>query len=501
MRLELERCAGTSAKRDRLRFLSLHFRLKPSTRQMNKFSLSREVKIKATHQRQKLLLNSWQKTSGMGIQNNARVAVMGGGPAGSFFSYFLLDMAERIGTELQVDIYEPRDFSLVAPQGCNMCAGVISESLVQNLATEGFNLSTRVVQRAIDSYVLYTDVGSLRIGTPQDEKRIAALFRGAGPRGITEYKWVGFDRHLLVSAENKGARITNRRVTNVERCDGQLLVETRSSPGQLYDLLAVATGVNSAALKLFENRDFNYIPPKTAKTVIQEYYFGSETIEKHLGSSLHVFLLDIPRLDFAMIVPKGDFATVCLLGTDVDANLLRTFLDAPEVKKCFPENWDSNQPTCQCFPRINIQGAFQPFADQVVFLGDSGVTRLYKDGIGAAYRAAKAAAATVIFEGISEEDFRNHYWTACKSMHNDNQFGKVIFAITRLIQRMQFSRRAVLRMAGREQQREGSYPHMSSVLWDTFTGSAPYKEVFLRTLHPLFLSHFIWDLGVALIDG
>jgi flavin-dependent dehydrogenase len=237
------------------------------------------------------------------------------------------------------------------------------------------------------------------------------------------------------------------------------------------------------------------------KTAIREYYLGRETVEKYLGSCLHVFLLDIPRLDFAMLVPKGDFVTLCLLGMDVDENLLQSFLDAPEVKRCFPEDWDRNQPACQCFPRINIQGAFQPYADRVVFIGDSGVSRLYKDGIGAAYRAAKAASATAIFEGISEQDFRNHYWPACNKMHTDNQFGKVIFTVTRLIQRLRFSRRAVLRMAGREQQRAGSHAHMSSVLWDTFTGSAPYKDVFLRTLHPIFLSHFIWDLGGALLDG
>jgi flavin-dependent dehydrogenase len=468
---------------------------------MSKFSSSREDKEKVSYLKQNLWPQPRQKTSGMALQSGSHVAIMGGGPAGSFFSYFLLDMAERMGTELQVDIYEPRDFSLVAPQGCNMCGGVISESLVQNLAAEGINLPTSLVQRAIDAYVMHTDVGSLRIETHLREKRIAALFRGAGPRGIREFKSVGFDSYLVKLAESKGARIINTRITNVERRDGQLLVKTRTDPGQVYDLLAVATGVNSAALKLFENQEFNYVPPETTKTAIREYYLGRETVEKYLGSCLHVFLLDIPRLDFAMIVPKGDYVTVCLLGTDVDANLLQSFLDTPEVKRCFPEDWDRNQPACQCFPRINIQGAFQPYADRVVFIGDSGVSRLYKDGIGAAYRAAKAASATAIFEGISEQDFRNHYWPACNKMHTDNQFGKVIFTVTRLIQRLRFSRRAVLRMAGREQQRAGSHAHMSSVLWDTFTGSAPYKDVFLRTLHPIFLSHFIWDLGGALLDG
>ena len=60
---------------------------------------------------------------------------MGGGPAGSFFSYFCLGMAERVGLNIELDLYEPRDFSRPAPHGCNMCGGVISESLVLALAS------------------------------------------------------------------------------------------------------------------------------------------------------------------------------------------------------------------------------------------------------------------------------------------------------------------------------------------------------------------------------
>jgi flavin-dependent dehydrogenase len=97
------------------------------------------------------------------LEDGSRVAVIGGGPAGSFFTYFLFEMAERIGMDLAVDIYEPRDFTKPAPQGCNMCGGIISESLVQLLATEGINLPSSVVQRGIDSYVLHMDVGTVRI--------------------------------------------------------------------------------------------------------------------------------------------------------------------------------------------------------------------------------------------------------------------------------------------------------------------------------------------------
>src|SRR5512138_460614 len=85
------------------------------------------------------------------LVDGSRVAVIGGGPAGSFFSYFLLTMAERVGLTLDVDLYEPRDFGRPGPQGCNMCGGIVSESLVQNLAVEGISIPRSVIQRGIDS--------------------------------------------------------------------------------------------------------------------------------------------------------------------------------------------------------------------------------------------------------------------------------------------------------------------------------------------------------------
>jgi len=79
-------------------------------------------------------------TPQMTLENESRVGVIGGGPAGSLFTYFLLTMAERIGISLEVDIFEPRDFSQPGPLGCNMCGGIVSESMVQLLSTEGINL-------------------------------------------------------------------------------------------------------------------------------------------------------------------------------------------------------------------------------------------------------------------------------------------------------------------------------------------------------------------------
>ena len=431
------------------------------------------------------------------LHDGARVGVIGGAPAGAFFSYFLLQTAERVGLEILVDIYEARDFSLPAPQGCNMCGGIISESLVQALTVEGINLPSTVVQRGIDSYVLHMEEGSVRIETPLREKRIAAVHRGNGPRDIKNKRWRSLDGYLLELAVNKGARFLHQRVDGVSWNNGRPEIKTRGGTTEIYDLLAVAAGVNSGALKLFEQLNIGYESPQTAKTYIREFYLGQDAIEKHLGSSMHVFLLNLPRLEFAALIPKGEYVTLVLLGDDIDTALVENFLNAPVVSACLPPDWRQAKGFCHCSPKINIESAVKPFADRVVFIGDSGATRLYKDGIGAAYRTAKAAAVTAVFEGISAADFRRRFAPACEAIAKDNVIGKVIFFVTRYIQRWPHDRRGVLRMVAREQRREGVPRRMSMVLWDIFTGSAPYKDILLRTLHPAFVAGFVWAIAAA----
>ena len=427
------------------------------------------------------------------LDDGARVGVIGGGPAGSLFSYFLLTLAERAALELDVTIFEPRDFTRPAPAGCNMCGGIVSESLVQNLATEGVNLPAAVVQRGLDSYVLHMDVGSVRVATPLAEKRIAAVFRGPGPRDVTQVKGGSFDGFLQALAVEKGARVIRARVDQVSRHDGRLRVGCRGQEPAVYDLVAVAAGVNTGALNLFQALDPGYRPPRVAKTFIREYYLGAEAVSRHFGSSMHVFLLNHPGLEFAAIVPKGDYVTLCLLGDDISPRLLELFLDAREVRACMPPGWQPDRAACQCAPHLSIAGATHPFGDRLVFVGDCGVTRLYKDGIGAAYRAAKAAARTAVFHGIAREDFRRHYWPVCRSLAIDNDLGRIVFAVTGQIQKRAFARRAVWRMTTREQQNDHTPQRMSTVLWDTFTGSAPYRQILLRTLHPMFLGRFLLD--------
>ena len=189
------------------------------------------------------------------LDNGSHIAVVGGGPAGSFFCYFLLDMAERIGIDVHVDIYERQDFSRLGPAGCNHCGGIVSESLVQILSAEGINIPSKVLQRGIDSYALHMDVGSVKIETPLEEKRIAAVHRGAGPLGTEEIKWDSFDGFLQELTVNKGAQLICDRVENIIFDADLPLITTKSGLSKNYDLIVGAVGVNTSSLKIFKDLD------------------------------------------------------------------------------------------------------------------------------------------------------------------------------------------------------------------------------------------------------
>lgn len=113
------------------------------------------------------LLNS--STDNIELTDGSRIAVVGGGPSGSFFPYFALDFASRFEIEIGIDIFEAKDFSCTGPPDCNRCGGIISEYIIQMLLTEGIVLPSKVVRRGIESYTLHLEQGKTVIETPDKQ--------------------------------------------------------------------------------------------------------------------------------------------------------------------------------------------------------------------------------------------------------------------------------------------------------------------------------------------
>jgi flavin-dependent dehydrogenase len=434
----------------------------------------------------------------MALDDGARVAVVGGGPSGSLFAIFLLGFARMLDLDVRVDVYEPRDFTASGPGGCNMCAGIVSESLVQMLAIEGIDLPASVVQRGIDAYVVNTEEAGLRLATPTREQRVATVHRGGGPRDAAGARWGGLDGYLLTLARDRGANVLRHRVKEVARLDGRpsIVVDERTEE---YDLLVGATGVNSGAWQLYETLGLRSDRPRTVHAYLTEVRADAEAIERQFGSAMHLFLLDIPRLDFAAVVPKGDFFTVCLLGREVDGAVVDAFFQHPAAQRCFPPGIPVAPGPCHCGPKINVREARSPYMDRLVLVGDCGVTRLYKDGLGAAYRTAKAAASTAAFSGVSADDFRRHYVPVYRALARDNRYGVGLFALVHRTRGLRWLHRAGLAMAAREA--DGSAARRTSrILWDMFTGSAPYRDIAVRAADPrigLQLGREVVRAGVA----
>ncbi len=169
-------------------------------------------------------MNNLKRNSNLELKDGARIAVLGGGPSGSFFSIFALKLAKQIGKDINLTIYEQKSFLNEGPSSCNMCAGVVSESLVQLLAIEGIILKPPILQRAIDTYCFQTFSGDVLLNSPSLQRGIATVYRGGGPvsKSTSETNEkpdsgrISFDDFLIDCAKKEGAKVENVKIDKVE---------------------------------------------------------------------------------------------------------------------------------------------------------------------------------------------------------------------------------------------------------------------------------------------
>lgn len=436
----------------------------------------------------------WMSKSSGRLRPGSHVAVIGGGPAGSFFALFALHYARQAGLDLHVTIFEPRDFSRPGPWGCNMCAGLIPVRVLHELAEIGVSVPSRVIRDRISHYTLHTAAGQIRLPQPDRDGDVVSVYRGNGPwHGPLWSEPVSFDGFLLAIARARGADVVPARVTSVTfNPRPRVEADTACLPA---DLVVLAAGINRPAIRF---TDLPYRPPPLRKMAQTEICLGEEKVQAALGNSVHIVLPRDGSLVFGTLVPKGPCISVSLLGTDLPRGSIARFLAVPEVAALLPPDLPR---ACRCHPRIAVGPAQPLYADRFVAIGDAGITRLYKNGIGTALRTARQAAHTAVIHGVSDADFRTHYAPLCREIDRDNQVGRFLFTFTHLFQHYPWFAKPHLRSIAAEQSLPPDQRFHSRLLWGMFTGTYPYRQLLAMACRPGLHLRLLYHLLGGLADA
>jgi NADH dehydrogenase len=419
-----------------------------------------------------------------------KVAVVGGGPAGSFFALNLLHYASERGIQPDITIYQERDFNKLGRKGCKGCAGILSPTLLGNLKDLDLTMPEEIVQSRIDHYTVHSPYTSISIANPEKGVNIASVFRGGGPL-ISHYEDpISFDGWLLKQAEERGARIENKTISRI--CiEKQNMVEIS---GELlpYDLVVLASGINSKTVPI---EGLEYIPSKARIMVQAEIYAGIDQVETLLGNEAHAFLIPHSGLIFGTLVPKGPFINVSVLSNAKHRVSIKDLLNQEIVRKMLPERYEH---TCGCSPRASISAVRNYYTDGFVAVGDAAVSRLYKDGIGSSLVTAREAARIVAHYGLSCQDFERHYKPFCSSIDQDNKWGRLLFSINDRAKDSRIFHLVQHRLIGNEQDNMRGPQPFTKAAWGMFTGSYSYKSISRMTLNPVSLVKFF---SVSIIES
>jgi flavin-dependent dehydrogenase len=430
-----------------------------------------------------------EKLGYMPLQDGAKIAVIGGGPAGSLFAHFALRFSRELGKAIDITIFDGKSFLTSGTRGCNMCAGVIARSFADYLREEGIELPSNVVQRQVEGYQLETPAGSVYLHQELEPGGIRTVYRGNGPRGSNFRGSISFDDHLLAAVKQNGAKVVSLYVSEIElpKDPGErvrvVIGRGQQVVAEEFDLVVGAFGLNSRMIARVEELGFGYSPPKTVRSIQAEVFLGEEVIRQSFGNRIYVYALRDPRIKFAAITPKYEYLTVTIVGENVGESDITNLLSHPLVRPRLPG--DLPKIECRCQPRVAISPSRQPFTNRLVLVGDAADSRLYKNGLESSFLTARAAAQAAVRYGVSSEAFRKHYYTTCRVIARDSAYGKVIFFFNDLVFGHDFTTKSLLNAARLEQER---YPQreqlVNDLVWNVLTGNRPYKEILLKILNP-----------------
>lgn len=434
------------------------------------------------------------------LRDGARVGIIGAGPAGSLCAHFLSQMAREEGRELHLTLFDYKDFSLSGPQGCNMCAGVVSGSLSRHLEEAGIRFPRDIVQSRIERYRIVTPAGEACLTPPAGAREIVTVFRGNGPQYAPVRGNVSFDDFLLENARSEGVEVVEEAVLGLHlpKRPGEPVVVSFGSQHDRQETEVEAAvgafGLGGHMPEFLRGLGFGYCPPESLRACQAEVLVGADHISRVGAEQIVVFSLGLPGISFAAFTPKKEHFTVTLVGkTPVKIPDLVAFLRHPRVREFLPADWEPPTELCHCHPLVATKEARSPFTDRLVVIGDAAYSRYFKNGLDSAFHTAFFAADAMFHRGISLEAFRGHYYVPCRKMViGDNRYGKLLFSLHEWVASSASVARAEVSLLKGESTAARLFQRAA---WDLFTGDRPYRQVLGQLARPGLALHLLGLMG------
>src|ERR1035438_7490289 len=289
------------------------------------------------------MLRAASQSESLQLHDDDRVAVVGGGPAGSFFAIHLLREARRLNRRIDVVIVEKRGpvelgAATLECRGCSFCAGGISPRLDEILEEQGLSVPDEIVQGRFDYVWIQGQWKNFRLRVPE-HMRMYSVFRGS-LRGRRSGRPAGFDGFLLGEAVKEGAHIQYGKVEAMAYgVSGLPRLTVRTESGESVPLdasfVTIATGINAhcgldyrddSLIASVQRLNPAFVPGRSRKAFIFELDVGEDYLEHNLRREIYFieYGSDKPALETTAPVPKGRVLNVALPGKCVDGAGLRS---------------------------------------------------------------------------------------------------------------------------------------------------------------------------------
>lgn len=425
----------------------------------------------------------------MTLRNGDRIAVIGAGPAGTFFAYLAQETARRAHLDVSITIFDGKPFEQPGPPGCNMCAGVISETLAEKLHDVGLKLPPNRVQMEIEKYNLSTPYHSISLYKRRRRFPIYTVYRGNGPRDLSRGENVSFDDWLLDQCRSKGIEVIPQMVRDIvlpaDRHDPIRLTYGKNEDPYEAHLVITACGLNTRFLEKLARLGFGYKPPRMVYACQAEIPIPEDFLRDKNIAGITTFALEKGNIRFAAFTPKQQHLTLTIVGKrDVNLSDLEAALNHPKIKQEYLKGISYQPHFCFCRPKIAISPAHGVYADRFVVIGDAAFSRYYKNGIESAFDTARLAARCAIHQGVSAADFRRHYLCGeARAIRNSSRYGKFLFQCYDVIFHSRLLSDSLVSLLQRRRHSFTSQ-QMIKILWGISTGNIAYRKILGILAHP-----------------